>query len=173
NDILAQKGTTTTATVYINRELKQLDVKRIRWHHATNLVITSHIGFADILSILHNSPNIRAIEANKVIERLDYETFYLYDLLNGTKAVDDKELCDLATIAATYDQETPANMCAMLEREAIDCSAVHILRRWAHWYNDWLKRMSESNLYHVYRDRHLSKDVRYRREAGHKKPIEA
>ncbi|KAJ1664762.1 hypothetical protein EV178_003833 [Coemansia sp. RSA 1646] len=67
------------------------------------------------------------VEAAKVIERLDYETFYLYDLLNDTEAVDDKELYEIAIPAATYDQEAPANLRTMLECETIDEKVVHIL----------------------------------------------
>ncbi|KAJ1796681.1 hypothetical protein LPJ59_003599, partial [Coemansia sp. RSA 2399] len=161
NVILAQDGIAREATAYINKELVHEDVDWIYWNSVTKLVVTACIGFADILIILHHSPNIAIVEARKVIHVFEKETQELLEILDNSGAAGDKDIYNLATPAANYDGELPANLCKMVARKTVDGKTVDGMRKWAYWYNDWLVSSGINDIYEMHSGKMELEGVEY------------
>ncbi|KAJ2397761.1 hypothetical protein GGI23_003423, partial [Coemansia sp. RSA 2559] len=161
NFILSQAGIAREATAYINKELVHEDADWIYWNNVTKLVVTACIGFADILMILHHSPNITTVEAKKVIHVFEKETQELLEILDNSEAAGDKEIYDIATPAANYDGELPANLCKMVGCKRVAGKTVDGLRKWAYWYNEWLVSTGINDIYEMHSNKLELEGVEY------------
>ncbi|KAJ2757698.1 hypothetical protein H4S06_003054 [Coemansia sp. BCRC 34490] len=161
NHLLRNDGVATDATVYVHRELESIEVDWISWDNATKLVVTSTIGFADLLMILAYSPKIYAIRAKKIIKKFDEEVKELFEMLDDAEIEDTSMLKKLALSALSYKGSSPADLCAMLSCKTIDRDASHGLCLWGGWYMRWLDKVGLNDIYEMFSDKLMLEGVEY------------